>query len=188
MTTYKKDKLAFSHTNPVTTVSQPVSPSQTRLQCGGISELWIVVGSLNDWSGSPGGDRYGQQDKTMTVVCCSQQPQSPTWKLEPRQLWGRWSRWLYTSATGYRDRRTPAQTVQPGLWCVSPLQNPILLVTHMRPCLPLWLSKSSTFHAPSLLLVYQLFLFRALLTTPICPHLKCAVLQYNHLCMWVEEG
>ena len=58
----------------------------------------------------------------------------------------------------------------------------------MCPSLPLYLPQTSLVKFPFTLIYYQLLLFRTILTTPSYPHLKTAVLQFNHLCMWVEAG
>ena len=70
-----------------------------------------MVSNLNDNGCScPGGDRYCQQGQATTAVRWSQQPQSPTWNLEPRDSRGGLGGGAAGPSLGYRLRgqRSPS--------------------------------------------------------------------------------
>lgn len=119
-------------------------------------------------------------------MCRSQQPQSPTWNLEPRQPGGGGGGGAaaLTTATGCRDRGAPGPDGSP--WTV------------------LSLCPVGDLHAPlPSIIVAQISLVKF---PSICSHLlpapplqdpfdhtqlsppKTAVLRFNHLWMWVEVG
>lgn len=165
-------------TNKQTRWRESGSMSQARLQSGGISDLriagrrevWMTMGLL----GSPRGDRYEQQDHAAASVCCSQQPQSPTWNLEPRQPGeaGAAGAAGLTSATGCRDRGAKAQTHQPEAATFPWFKSRPAGDLHV-PLLSIILAQNRLHYLPSSVTGSSSTSFSETLeTTPTYPHLK----------------
>lgn len=115
---------------------------------------------------------------------------APITHLEPgaQTAGGRWSRWPYLDYRLQGQRSPSPDRSTRDVMCFFAL-NPALLVTCMYPSLLLYLSKTNLLKSPAT--CSHLLPARPLRDSFDHTHLsppKTAVLQFNHLWMWVEVG